>query len=518
MINNIQRIYSLIIFFFLDSLNRKPYIRYPVMINILKFSLLLIFGVVYQNSVFSQITFQPAKVSKSNDEVSAMIKKAYFEEIEQIPDHFDQKQKLYLIRRYADRKVSSEKMLKSGFIIDNGELHNYIVELRNRIIQANPEIDSSLKVYVVRDLSPNAFTVGDNIVYLNLGLLYRLRNNEELIYILCHEIAHNTLKHSKLTQEKYVDEIQNDSLTTELKRRMKRKYGNVSALNELMIPWLLSSKEFSRNNEFAADSLGMIYYTNLGLDPKMALGTFLMLEDADHERDTIWVESNQWSSVSTCGHNCNKMNNSYKGSSINRTGLIKDDEYKDLLRSHPFEEDRFYKLEADFKLEFSDQFHTDTFLNWKFYVENEMIHNSFMEKSLGRTIFYILQNDSVHIDHVYASQMLSLSFAILGYEKSSRREGHWMGWLGEEDDKIYKDFYSYVRKLTPEQCYELAKCSYQGDVDNELSLHYQAIIFAYNKEMEKFKIVYEKLKEQKSELPSFKILEEFYDMNRLYIK
>jgi Zn-dependent protease with chaperone function len=479
---------------------------------------LLLLSLVLSFTILSQHTFKPAKVSRSNDEVSAMIKKAYLEEIEQIPDHFTQKQKLYLIRKYADRKESSEEMLKSGFVIDNGELYNYMVELRDQIVQANPQISSDLKVFVVRDLSPNAFTVGDNIVYVNLGLLYRLRNNEELIYILCHEIAHNTLKHSKIAQEKYVDEIQNDSLTTELKRRMNKKYGNVSALNELMIPWLLSSKEFSRNNEFAADSLGMIYYTNMGLDPKMALGTFLMLEEADHERDTIWVNSQHWSGVSVCGHSCSKMNNTYKGSSINRAGLVKDDQYKDLLRSHPFEEERFTKLESDFNLTFDDQFHSDTFFLWKYYVENEMIHNSFMSENLGKTIFYILQNDSIHLDQGYADQMLSLSFAILGYEKSRRREGKWMGWLAEEDDKVYKDFYSYIRKLTPEQCIELAKCTFKEGVENEYTLHYQALIFAFNKEMEKFKIVYEKLKDMESELPSFRILEEFYDLNRLYVK
>jgi hypothetical protein len=447
-----------------------------------------------------------------------MIKKAYLEEIDQIPDHFSQKQKLYLMRKYADRKEGSEEMIKSGFLIDNGELYEYIVGIRNQIVQANPEIGADLKVFVVRDLTPNAFTVGDNIVYINLGLLYRLRNNEELIYILCHEIAHNTLKHSKISQEKYVDEIQNDSLTSELKRRMNKKYGNVSALNELMIPWLLSSQEFSRNNEFAADSLGMIYYTKMGLDPEMALSTFLMLEDADHERDTSWVGSDQWARLSSCQHSCHKMNNSYKGSSINRTGLVKDETYKDLLRSHPFEEERFDKLEKDFSLTFKDQFHTDTFLLWKYYVENEMIHNSFLDENLGRTIFYILQNDSVHLDNEYANRLLSLSFAILGYEKSRRREGNWMGWLSDEDDKVFKDFYSYIRKLTPEQCMELAKCTYKEDIQNEYSLYYQAFMFAFNKEMENFKIVYGKLKDMESNLPCFKILEEFYDLNRLYVK
>jgi hypothetical protein len=93
-----------------------------------------------------------------------------------------------------------------------------------------------------------------------------------------------------------------------------------------------------------------------------------------------------------------------------------------------------------------------------------------------------------------------------------------MGWLGEEDDKIYKDFYSYLRKLTPEQCMELAKCSYKESTENEYTLHYQALIFAFNKEMEKFKIVYEQLKDQKSELPSMSILKEFYELNRLYVK
>ncbi|WBX78492.1 M48 family metalloprotease [Tenacibaculum ovolyticum] len=56
---------------------------------------------------------------------------------------------------------------------------------------------SELKVFVTRHNSPNALSMGNGFVLINMGLFKYLKTEAQLVSVLTHEIAHELLKHSE---------------------------------------------------------------------------------------------------------------------------------------------------------------------------------------------------------------------------------------------------------------------------------------------------------------------------------
>lgn len=436
-------------------------------------------------------SFSPSKFIFEDEQISLSFEKSYEEIITTIPDDLSRHEKDKLKKKYVQRKEYSEELLKSGLIITSGPLFDFLEGLKNQIITANPEITRDLQIYPVRNLEYNAFTTGDNIVYVNLGLLYRSENIEQVIFVICHEISHNVLDHNRKSHEITVKNIQSDSVYSILRSRARQSYGNVTAMNELMFPLLTMSRENSRKHEFEADSLGMQYYNNLNLPFSEVKASFQLMKGLDHLRDTVWLKTESQLKFLSCGHNLYDMGKYNKVSSLNITESEKDTLTS--LRSHPYEDDRILFLEKNFSENSSVKVDTSRNDHWKFLAENEMIHNAFMSKNLVQTIFLILQADTNYIDESYSKDLLALSLVIFAFEKKQRKQGHYVGFINVDHDKIYKEFQSYFRELSPEECFKLAMCLKPENNKSTYSDLFQAYEFAFKKEKENFEISFDKL-------------------------
>src|SRR5699024_7442607 len=52
-----------------------------------------------------------------------------------------------------------------------------------------------LRVLLSRDTSPNAYSLGEGTFVFNISLLSRLENEEQLYFIMAHELSHYVLNH-----------------------------------------------------------------------------------------------------------------------------------------------------------------------------------------------------------------------------------------------------------------------------------------------------------------------------------
>jgi Zn-dependent protease with chaperone function len=247
-----------------------------------------------------------------------------------------------LYKKKHKEKIEAElKVLNSNSIIATGELYNKVNSIFDRIVKLNPEIPQNTRLVLYRSNDFNAFTMGDNIIFVHIGLLSDLKNEAQIALVLSHEIAHNTLHH---VEESIIESIINETDKTiekEINGILKTSYGQVSALNALLLPRILESREKSRSNEFEADSLGLMYVKNAQFNYTEALSMFHAMEKrSKNVNDSLnyktYFHFQSIPSIETL--DAEYMRESSLGT------FTKDESKLPYLATHPYDRERFYKL------------------------------------------------------------------------------------------------------------------------------------------------------------------------------
>jgi hypothetical protein len=93
-----------------------------------------------------------------------------------------------------------------------------------------------------------------------------LENEAELVFIVCHELAHYYLDHTAKGIKKYVETVNSDAFQQELKRLAKTEYGANRQLEELSKSFAFGTRRHSRENEAAADRMAFSFMKKTGYD------------------------------------------------------------------------------------------------------------------------------------------------------------------------------------------------------------------------------------------------------------
>jgi predicted Zn-dependent protease len=95
------------------------------------------------------------------------------------------------LTNFIDYLLASKKQIfESNYIYTNlPEVSLYVRNILNRVIPKRL-LDTSLKVYIVRDPDFNASVLGDGSVFVNIGFLAGIDNEAELAAVLGHEFGH----------------------------------------------------------------------------------------------------------------------------------------------------------------------------------------------------------------------------------------------------------------------------------------------------------------------------------------
>jgi len=149
-----------------------------------------------------------------------------------------------LSRFELEGNYNLDKLLRSGRVLFNDEVSNYLAEVSQVLLQAKPlSKGRSIKIYTLRSSAVNAFATSRGEVFVTLGLLAQLQNEAQLAYIIAHELAHVEEKHSL----KFYLESQ------ELDRSESRSVLKRASTDEKLFRLVAFSKE----NENEADRLGL---------------------------------------------------------------------------------------------------------------------------------------------------------------------------------------------------------------------------------------------------------------------
>lgn len=187
---------------------------------------------------------------------------------------------------YKTMYTTSMNRLRDGHFLFDTEINYYLQELKQTIADANTEYNfDETFLLVSRYTWPNAFSVGDGSIVVNLGLVEQLQNESQLAFVLCHEFSHYFLNHA---DKRFIERF-NDRHSAAFKQKLEKinssEYYKNTRLKKLLKDNIYSERSHNRALEYQADSLGLAMYLNAGFDLDEVIGTLLILDDLNNPKE-----------------------------------------------------------------------------------------------------------------------------------------------------------------------------------------------------------------------------------------
>ncbi|MBI3137587.1 MAG: M48 family metalloprotease [Sphingobacteriales bacterium] len=183
---------------------------------------------------------------------------------------------------YEDRFELIAALMKSSRLVAEPDAHQYLQQVLDRIVSVNGELKPlSIRLVFSRDWWPNASSVGEGTLIVNAGLLVRLKNESELTFVLCHELAHLYLDHAGKSIRKNISTLNSDAFRSELKKLAKQEYGAGAGLEKLFRMLAFGFRRHSRENEAEADEMGIQFMRNTGFSGQGAISCLQTLDKVD---------------------------------------------------------------------------------------------------------------------------------------------------------------------------------------------------------------------------------------------
>ena len=306
---------------------------------------------------------------------------------------------------FKDRDEKVIKSIKDSTYIFSSDINEPLDEIITVVYNANPEIDrSNYRFFINSSFIPNAACYGDGMFEINLGLFTTLNYDDEIAFVICHEIAHKILDHTLHHVTNAISSINSKVTKKKVKKIKKQKYGRtraaLSVIDELSIDILDHSKEA----EAQADSLGYILFSKTKYNRERALTA---LEKLKTEGDMLLSHNVKLDSV------FDFATYPFKDIWLKETTSIFDtkeeiNEFKlnsDTLKTHPEIEFRVEKLMKDFSLSKTDISGKKEQINLINEVSHlKAIQSTIDKKLLDFAIYQLVekyQNNHINSDYYY---------------------------------------------------------------------------------------------------------------------
>ncbi len=153
--------------------------------------------------------------------------------------------------------------------IDDKAILEYVAQVGNYLVTQSVNPDKQYHFIVTDDSSANAMTAGGGRIYINLGMLRVVANEDELAGVLAHEIAHDAFGHTPKTvtrqmfwmtgQKKVATPEEVEAALRKLLEEYKKK--PAAAMGENLLG-------FARFDELAADRAAFYNIYQAGYNPR----------------------------------------------------------------------------------------------------------------------------------------------------------------------------------------------------------------------------------------------------------
>jgi predicted Zn-dependent protease len=149
-----------------------------------------------------------------------------------------------------------------GEIIQSSPLYDQLNPIADAITRAaQPRYNHPFKFYLVHEAHPNAFSAPGGNVYVVDSLLYFVKNTDELVGTLCHEVSH-TVHHDSMTLMEKEQKIAEREIAAAVLLGADR-----FQLLGIVLLGKLHSLSYSREDESRADLTGSDICAATGYNP-----------------------------------------------------------------------------------------------------------------------------------------------------------------------------------------------------------------------------------------------------------
>jgi hypothetical protein len=190
-----------------------------------------------------------------------------------------------------DRKNNFIKNIEDSTFIFDENINNYVNSILKEIYYSNA-IKNSKDFYFFIEKSniPNAACYGNGIFTINLGLFNFVNSDDELAYIISHELSHYILEHNDKSLLKYVETFNSKVTKQKIKKIENQEYGKRKAYSEFVNELNFNFLNRSQSAELQADSLGLALFSKTKFNKFSSVSALKNLELSD---DLVFNENSK---------------------------------------------------------------------------------------------------------------------------------------------------------------------------------------------------------------------------------
>lgn len=184
-----------------------------------------------------------------------------------------------------EQAVLLTRHIKSGAFIRNDSLQAFVDHSMERIVLANGLPAKKRIILIMNTPEVNALCFGRGLFIVTVGLLGRVNNEEELSFILSHEVAHDELQHVQKKLQREAEMHSAKETKYAFRKLLSEDISQEQA--ESFRSMLYDRSSFSRSKETEADSVGFTYYKAMALPLRGVIDAMTTLKNSREPKRQI---------------------------------------------------------------------------------------------------------------------------------------------------------------------------------------------------------------------------------------
>jgi len=163
-----------------------------------------------------------------------------------------------------------------GGLYEDDKTQNLVKTVGNKLVQSTIVKNTPYQYdfHVLADPETvNAFALPGGQVFITVGLLKRLQNEDQLAGVLGHEIGHVVARHS-------AERMAKEELTQGLTSAAVVAAGDYNSAQMAQVIGNLINMKYGRDQELQSDILGVRFMIDSGYDPEQMIGVMEILKQA----------------------------------------------------------------------------------------------------------------------------------------------------------------------------------------------------------------------------------------------
>jgi Zn-dependent protease with chaperone function len=386
-----------------------------------------------------------------------------------------------------ETKSNLENFDTNDLLMKNDSITRYLQNLANTIQQKNPLLTGrKITVFTYRSILPNAANYGNGIILFNLNLIAKFNKEENVAFILCHEIGHDIKGHVIEGIRKNYELEVNSELKKQFDKIRSQEFNKFKSYEAYAANYLNQLTSKKRSLEIQADSIGLFLYYNAGYNLNDAYETIQRLDSIDGETYTAKIDFNKYFNYPQQAFKKSWLEPEEEEETIDG-GNIEQMKRPDSLKTHPDCKDRL-RLLKNIKLNDKKSNSSNGDYSYMYYMSQlEMLDVYLADFEYSKGLYNALQLAEKYPDNLY----VKCSILNYLYELYYSKEHHFFSMVSDKPDKknteSFQELIYFLNNINSSTLKNIVYGYFKANFSTSISDAYSGYILTLLKSMDKTK-------------------------------